>query len=238
MIMRRGIVTVIALALVGACGGSGRTVVHGTSTPQPTYTESVDQSYGESYGQSEGIVVGRSDSIPPGTTVWVQLDHPVSIERNRVGDRVSGHVAQELRSEFGEVLVPRGVRVEGRVVDLQPAYEGRPAAIGLRLETLDMAGVRQPIAATIVDTDVPGVRRGVRGRDVLIGAAAGALLGGLVEGAEGALVGGGLGAGAGALISLGRGQHRMEQLPAGTGIAIRLDRPLRSLASLRGQRYY
>ena len=195
--------------------------------------------YQPSYAQSEGIVVGRSETIPPGTTVWVQIDRSIGVEHSRLGERFTGHVAQELRSEYGEVLVPRGARVEGTIVELRPPYADQPGAIGLRLESLEMAGVRQPISATIVDTEVPGApRHRIRGRDVLVGAVAGALIGGLVEGAEGALVGGGLGAGAGALISLGRGQYRMEQLPAGTGLAVRLDRPVRSLAALRGGGYY
>lgn len=194
------------------------------------------EAYQPGYAQSEGIVVGRSESIPPGTTVWLQLDQPLSVERNRVGDRFYGHVAQELRSEFGEVLIPRGSRVEGTVVELQPSYGAQPAAIGLRLEALDMAGVRQPVMASIVETEVPGQRR-VRGRDVLVGAVAGAILGGVVKGAEGALIGGGLGAGAGALISLGRGSQRMDQLPAGTGIAIRFEQPIRSFVSLRRPYY-
>jgi hypothetical protein len=213
-----------AIALVGACGGSQGTVVTGSS-------------YSDETTYPNETVVGSSDEVPSGTTVWFELTRPLSPYHNRVGDRFTAVAAQDLRSPYGDLLIPRGARVEGTIVDLRPAFDDSAAAIGLRLETLEMAGVRQPLQGEIVRTEIPNAPQRIRGRDVLIGAAAGAILGGLVEGAEGALVGGGLGAGAGALVSLGRGPDRMEELPAGTGIAVRLDRPLRSLASLRG-RYY
>jgi hypothetical protein len=54
------------------------------------------------------------------------------------------------------------------------------------------------------------------------------------------IAGGALGAGAGTLISLGRRGQVTNELPRGTRLAIQLERPVRTLAALRGggSRYY
>ncbi len=219
----------LAIVAIAACAGETRTVVHGSSTAPVAGPE-------PGLSPNTGIVVGRSETVPPGTEIWIELAHSISVDRDRVGDRFQAHVSQELRSEYGQVLLPLGAPVVGTIVDLRPAYGNQPAAIGLRIDSISMAGVRQPLAATIVRSEIPGVRR-VRGQDVLIGAAAGAILGGVLEGGKGALVGGALGAGGGALISLGRGSQARERLPQGTDLALRLDQPVRSLAALRGRPY-
>ncbi|MFH0901822.1 MAG: hypothetical protein V2A73_14425 [Pseudomonadota bacterium] len=188
-----------------------------------------------STGQQERLVVSRAGIIRPGSVVWIVLDEPLSPTRNRVGDGFRAHVSQDVVADTGELLIPRGAEVDGRIVDLRRAEGGQPGVVGLSLRSIEMAGVRQQIDATIVETMVPGQRR-VRGRDVLTGAAIGAVLGGLLEGKTGLVVGGALGAGAGTLVSLGTGEATA-QLPKGTALAVRFETPVRSLVAFR-RRYY
>jgi len=219
----RATIAALAALLVAACAQAGMQV-RGTAGP------------GEGPAR---VAVGQGGELPRGTTVWLGLDERISVERNRVGDRFRARLSQDVVSTRGELLLPRGTPVTGRIIELRPAAGDEPAAVGLALDSIEVAGAREPLRATIVDTERPGVRRRVtvKGKHVLGGAAAGAILGGLLGGRGGLLVGGVLGAGAGTLVSLGLSRERAE-LPAGTQLAVRIDRPVRTLASLRRRRAY
>lgn len=184
------------------------------------------------------VVIERGGLIQPGTTVWISLDERLSADRTRVGDRFRAHLVDDVYSREGELLLPRGTPVLGHVADLRDSRRlGEPAVIALALDEIKVNGVRQPLSGTIVETDVPGApKTGIRARDVLAGAAVGAILGGLLEGTEGVVAGGAIGAGAGTLISLGTSTVAAE-LPRGTEMAVRIDKPVRSLAALRGRRF-
>jgi hypothetical protein len=212
---------VMAALLLGAvaCGG-GQTAVVGNQGMGAT-----------------NVVYPEQGRVPEGTTLWVRLDQKLSAKRNSPGDGFHARVAQDVRSPDGEVLIPRDARVFGHVSAVQREYEGEQAVIVLELDSIEMAGVRQPLRGHITATDVPSSRDRIKGRDVGLGAAAGAVVGGLVHGWSGALVGGALGAAAGGAISLGRSGGE-ESLPKGTKLALELDRPVQSFAMIRGGRYY
>jgi hypothetical protein len=180
------------------------------------------------------VATSSPDFVPAGATMWLRLDETIS-DDDRPGDTFTATVDRDVVSDLGEVLVPAGARVIGRIVAIQRARDDRSAAVQLSLEELRMGGVSQPIAATIVETELAGQGRSVRGKDVLIGAAAGAILGALIEGGEGAVVGGLLGAGAGTAISLGRGGDD-DELKRGSLLGVRLDQEIESYASVRGGR--
>jgi hypothetical protein len=173
--------------------------------------------------------------LPAGSTLWVETDTPISAYQSAPGTTFVAHVPEEIRTQQGEVLVPQGAQVVGRVVEMLPARAGEPLAVRLEVNQLEMAGTTQPLAAEIVRADPP--RRGVRATDVVIGAGAGALLGAILDGGRGALIGGAVGAGAGTLVSLGR-QGEVNELPRGTRLALELQQPVRTLAAYQNGRYY
>jgi hypothetical protein len=178
----------------------------------------------------------KSGRVPEGTTMMVKLDQKLSAKHNVRGDAFEGHVTQSLNAPNGEVLIPKGARVFGHVEQVQRKYEGEQAVIVLNFDSLEMDGVRQPLRGHITGTDVPSTAERIKGKDVGIGAAAGAVVGGLIKGWSGALVGAAIGAAGGTAISLGRSGGE-EVLPKGTKFAVALDKPVSSLAMIRG-RYY
>lgn len=207
------------LAMLAGCARDARTqpVVLGPGGPPP----------GAYYQET---------TVPAGTQLWVTLDSAIS-PRSAPGDTFTGHIEDDIRGQGGEVLVPSGAVVTGTIDEIRPGYGDAPMAVRLDVRDIEMAGVRQPLQGAIVGADVQG--RSVRGRDVAIGAGAGALLGAILEGGKGALVGGAVGAGAGALISLGRSGQGPNELPRGSKLAVELQAPIRTLASLQGGgRYY
>lgn len=193
---------------------------------------------GPAAGATKFVSTLPGGRIPAGTTLWITLDRKID-DDTPVGSPVTARVAQQIMSEEGEVLVPKGARVVGRVTEVRKGRGREPGLVGLRFDHLVLAGERVPIEGEIVASDVPGDDRGVleaiTSKEALIGAAGGAVIGGVVEGLEGALVGGALGAGVGALISLGTGEREAE-LPAGTQLQVRTTRPMGSLATVRGRR--
>jgi hypothetical protein len=191
--------------------------------------------YDPGVGQQPTVAAPYGD-VPAGTMLWAQLDTPISATANQAGDQFTAVVGEDVRSSQGEVLIPAGSRVVGRIAELDPGQGTQPASVRLSVEALDMQGASQPLEGHIVQADVPQAQGQVRGRDVAIGAGAGAVLGAILGGVKGAVVGGIAGAGAGTLISLGLSQGH-QALPAGTQISVQLDRPVRSFAAMRG-RYY
>jgi hypothetical protein len=185
---------------------------------------------------TEAIVAPTAGGrVPAGTTVWLSLDQTLDARNAVPGQPFTATVQSEIRSPNGELLIPRGARVEGRVADVRPAIGDQPAAIRLVLDGLNMADTRMPLQAQIIETRVPSQRH-VRGTDVLIGGLGGAAIGGILEGGKGALIGGALGAGAGTLVSLGRGETHA--LPAGTQVAMQIASPIPSYAQIARRRGY
>jgi hypothetical protein len=208
----------LALALAGGTGcGGGSAGVRSAGSPHEAT-----------------IVDSFGGDVPAGTTMWVKLDNDLSL-RSRPGQVFTARVTAPVLGSDGEILIPARARVVGHVVQARGDHgHGRSPHIILRLDELEMHGQRQPIDATIVETDVKQDRT-PEWEHAAIGAGIGAILGGLLEGGEGALVGGALGAVAGTAISLGTQDGELER---GSKLAIRLERPIMSLASLEGRRRY
>ena len=128
---------------------------------------------------SGGTTSTYSDVVPAGTALLVGLDQHISAGRMTPGAMVFGHTVSDLGGYNGEVLIPRGSRVYGRVVDRR-GY-GMDASIWVRMESIDMGGVQQRLNGEVV---------GIRGA-----------------------------------------------APPGTRFQVRLERPIRSYAALRGHYY-
>lgn len=98
-------------------------------------------------------LVERQGVIPAGTQMTIALSQPLSSTHSPVGELVSGVTRDPVVAQNGELLVPRGSRVFGRVVDRQ-GY-GPEAAVWLRVESLEMGGVVQRMRGDVVGTVLP-----------------------------------------------------------------------------------
>jgi hypothetical protein len=172
--------------------------------------------------------------MPPGTQVKVRLNQPLGAPATQVGDSFTATVENPVTGPGGEVLVPAGATVRGKVTGLKASeHVGDQAAIRLDFDSLEAGGSSSPLAAEVVDTKVRGAKgSGKRvGAGAGIGAAGGAALGAIFGQSLGAaLLGGVLGAGAGTVIALGTGETQA-RLPAGTELALRTTAPTKPLAS-------
>jgi hypothetical protein len=157
--------------------------------------------------------------IPEGTQFLVRLDEPLSSRSNRREDRFEASVFRPVRSG-GVLAIPAGTRMRGIVRDAEPAQ--RPSKAGrleLDFDTLYLDRDRLDLRARVVsisDGDV-GETAGKAG----IGALLGGVLGGILGGHKGAIAGLLIG-GTGAVVGT-KGDE--VELPAGTILTVRLDRP-------------
>lgn len=164
-------------------------------------------------------------TLPSGSVLTVRLLDTLNTDRNQAGDRFRASLEEPIVSD-GNVVVPRGTTVEGRLVDAQQA--GRVK--GVAEMTLELSQLRLPSGETVVlETGV--IRRegetsiGADTAKVGTGAAIGAVIGAIGGGGKGAAVGAATGAGAGtAGVLLTRGKPLI--LSQETVLSFQLNAPI------------
>lgn len=168
--------------------------------------------------------------VAAGDEMVFAIEAGLSTEDALPGDIFYATLVDDVVASDGMVLLPRGVRARGRVLESLASRDSEELPVlEITLEELIGAVADTPIEATVVDAEYIEETRDSDGESVvkvLTGAAAGAILGKILGGDdEDALKGGIAGAAAGAAVAYGtRGGHA--KLPAGALITIRLDRPL------------
>lgn len=144
----------------------------------------------EPFPQPHQVTLNAGMSLP------VRLVDGLSSERNAAGDVFTATLDQALVAG-GFAIAERGARVEGRVIAVDRAKMGRPAALALELTTLHTSdGQAVPIETEgyFQHADPPRVNGGAK---IAGGALIGAAIGALAGGGKGAAIGAGIGGGAG-----------------------------------------
>jgi hypothetical protein len=161
---------------------------------------------------------GRDISLPDGTEIQVRLDQTLTSRTARLEDRVRASVAQSVVQD-GVVAIPAGTDVDGIVLRAEAAERpSRGGKLELSFDSLRMSdGRRVDIRARVVSMEEEGLDKSKAGLGALIGG----ILGAVVDGKQGAVIGGILGGGGTVVASTGDDV----ELPAGTILTIRLDRP-------------
>ena len=155
----------------------------------------------------------------------VELGTTLSSHGSRVGDRFSTRLDHDLVTADGVLVAPAGSELRGVVTEAVPLKKvGGRARLGLRFGELVLpSGKTVELAATLFE-----IGRNETKRDAAKiggGAAAGALLGHLIDKDDGAVLGALIGAAAGTAASRGKGGEL--EIPAGTILRLSLDQPLR-----------
>lgn len=175
----------------------------------------VDRTLGRTTRRSGSEVI----SVPNGTEMTVRLDTALSSKTARREDRVEATVAESVRVD-GQVQIPAGTRVRGIVQDVQPAERpSKGGRLDLEFDQLVMAnGRRVDIRSSVASLEESGIDKKRAG----LGAVLGGILGGVLEGKTGAVIGVLVGGGGAVVASKGDDV----ELPAGTVVNLRLERPV------------
>jgi hypothetical protein len=160
-------------------------------------------------------------TIPAGTDLRVRLHQDLGSKISQAGDSFTATVADNITSG-GQVIIPRGARAEGTVIDAKPLGRFKGGAeLAIRLERIHTQWGSYPVATSTISRAEKGKgkRTGVMAGG---GAGLGAIIGGLAGGGKGALIGALAGGGAGTAGSAFTGNKEIF-LPAETVLTFHLD---------------
>jgi len=164
-----------------------------------------------------------SATLPEGTEMQVRLEQPLSSKTAKVEDRVDASVAVPVVVD-GRVVVPAGTRVQGTVTGVQRGE--RPVKGGkleLRFDSIYLDDrTRKDLRAQVVSVKDDFNLGGGNAKRAGIGAVLGGVIGKVIGGTKGAIIGAVLGGGG----ALAAGLGEDVELPAGTILALRLERPV------------
>jgi hypothetical protein len=151
-------------------------------------------------------VVAAAQTIPAGTPITVRSGSALSSGTAKVGERFAGTLARDL-VVAGNTVARQGAPVKGKVTYVKPS--GRlhaPGELTLRLTSVEVDGKSVPLQTAGVHIKGKGHTKG-NAEKIGGGAAAGALIGGLVGGGKGALIGAGAGGAAGTGVAAATGKE-------------------------------
>lgn len=163
-------------------------------------------------------------SLSAGTVLTLVASDSISNKTHAAGDPVYATASADVVDAQGRVVIPAGARFEGVIAAIQEAKNpGDPGIMSLAFNRVSFGGRTYSVDATSDSVATERQGRGVTGGDaakVGVGAAAGAVLGGLItKDTKGAIVGGVVGAAAGAGVA-GATKDADVLLPAGGRIRI------------------
>ena len=172
-------------------------------------------------------------TIQSGTVLTVRLIDSIDSSRNRVGDTFRATLNAPIRVD-GDVAVPSGAEVEGRLVDASNAgrYSGH-SELKLELTKLVIHGETYPLQTNDFDRSGSGRGKGTA-ETVGGGAALGAIIGALGGGGRGAAIGTIAGAGAGGAVRGAKGAPPL-RLPSETVLSFTLQQPVTVAAATRDE---
>jgi len=197
-------------------------VVAGCSTA--TRRTTTVESGGEVATSATVITPANNRTIPAGARLMTTLDQSLGTKTSKPGDAFTATVTQTLYASDGSVVVPAGAKIEGHVTALDDSDNAtEPALIRLTFDRIRFNGQTFPFSAAIVQSSpvqTTDQSSGDRTKNIVIGGAVGAALGGLISGGDldKIVIGGALGAAAGSIISLGTEVNAT--LPAGSPMTV------------------
>ena len=164
-------------------------------------------------------------TLPSGTEIRVRLDSDLGSKISQPGDTFSATVADDVR-KGGEVVIPKGARASGTVVDAKPLGRFKGGAmLSIKLDRVRTRWGSYPVATGTIARAEQG--KGKRSAGFIGGGAGvGALIGGLAGGGKGAAIGALAGGGAGTAGTALTGNKQIV-LPAESLLTFSLDHSVR-----------
>jgi hypothetical protein len=165
-----------------------------------------------------------------GTSMSLTLNQTLSTETNKVGDTFTATLQHAITDASGQVVVPAGATVRGRLTQVEKSgHVGATGIIKLAFESVSFGGGSYPLDATVVRANPQRQNRtstAEQAAKIGAGAAAGAVLGRVLGGSTRSTVqGAAVGAAAGTAIAMGTADVDVV-LAQGSEMVIRLDSPI------------
>ena len=163
--------------------------------------------------------------LPEGTDIRVRLDDALGSKISQPGDSFTASVADDVL-KGGDVIIPKGARAEGTVVDAKPLGRFKGGALlSVKLDRVRTKWGSYPVETSSISRAQQG--KGKRSAGFIGGGAGlGALIGGIAGGGKGAAIGALAGGGAGTAGSAFTGNKQIV-LPAETLLTFKLNHSVR-----------
>ncbi len=160
-------------------------------------------------------------TLAGGTTIRVRLDSDLGSKISQPGDSFRASVADDVLKD-GEVVIPRGARAEGTVIDAKPLGRFKGGALlSVKLDRVHTKWGSYPVATSTISRAEQG--KGKRSAGFIGGGAGlGAVIGGIAGGGKGAAIGALAGGGAGTAGTAFTGNKQIV-LPAESLLTFTLD---------------
>jgi len=171
--------------------------------------------------------------LPAESSLRVRLDSDLGSKISQPGEAFSATIADDVIHN-GQVVIPRGARAEGTVIDAKPLGKFKGGAVlSIRLDSVHTRWGTYPVATSSISRAEKG--KGKRSAGFIGGGAGlGAIIGGLAGGGKGALIGGLAGGGAGTAGAAFTGNKQIV-LPAETLLTFKLEHSVRITESNASQ---
>ncbi len=159
--------------------------------------------------------------LPAGTSIRVRLDSDLGSKISQPGDSFTATVADDVL-KGGDVIIARGARARGAVVDAKPLGKFKGGAVlEIKLDSVRSRWGSYPVETASISRAEQG--KGKRSTALIGGGAGfGAIVGALAGGGKGAAIGALAGGGAGTAGSAFTGNKQIV-LPAETLLTFKLD---------------
>ena len=171
-----------------------------------------------------------TSTVASGTVFSVALNDQLSTDKSSPGDGFTATLREAILDSDGDVLIPAGATVRGRVTRVDKSDRvGETAVLNVAFEAVSFGGKSYPLDATVIEANPQRRTRqstAEQAGKVAAGAAAGAIIGKVIGKSTGAtLKGAAVGAAAGTAIAMGTADVDVV-LPAGSTMRVRLDSPI------------
>jgi Glycine zipper 2TM domain len=169
-------------------------------------------------------------TLSAGATFDVAATDTISSRTSKTGDAFTARVVEDVKNAAGQVVIPAGSTVNGRITDVKPAPNpSTPGTLTLSVASVTVGGKTYAIEGSVDSVETTHKGRGVTSGDaakVGAGAVAGAVLGRVLGGnKKGTIIGGVVGGAAGAAVASSTKDSDIV-LPAGAHIIVRLTKEL------------
>jgi len=223
---------VLALSVAGCKSNNAANLASSSQQPAAGQPASPDTTSPASGGQA--VPAGQQQAaapqappppvvvdLPPGTEIRVRLDSDLGSKISQPGDSFSATVADDVL-KGGNVIIARGARAEGTVVDARPLGKFKGGALlAVKLDRVHSKWGSYPVETSSISRAEQG--KGKRSAAFIGGGAGlGALIGGIAGGGKGAAIGLLAGGGAGTAGSAFSGNKQIV-LPAESLLTFKLD---------------
>jgi len=169
-------------------------------------------------------------TLSAGARFDVAATDTISSRTSKIGDVFTARVVEDVKNAVGQVVIPAGSILNGRITDVKPAPNPRtPGTLTLSVTSVTVGGNTYPIEGAVDSVETTHKGRGITTGDaakVGAGAVAGAVLGRVIGGnKKGTIIGGVVGGIAGAGVASSTKDSDIV-LPAGAHIIVRLTKEL------------